>query len=181
MKKKIFKKLFLLALSFVFIFSLIPTASVLADDYDDYYDDVIVTDKKSKAKYELDLDDREAEYLKPTDSKAKSANIPATITYKGKKYRVTSIDDGAFKNNRNLTKVVIGKYVEDIGERAFYKCKNLKSITIKTTRLSYDDVEYQAFAQTSSKARVKVPASKYKLYKKLLIARGLSSKAKVVK
>ena len=68
-----------------------------------------------------------ATYMRPIKS-AKNVNIPATITVNGSKYKVVSIAKNAFKNNKKLTKVKIGKNVGTIGANAFLNCKNLKTV-----------------------------------------------------
>lgn len=46
----------------------------------------------------------------------------------GVSYRVTSIADNAFKNNKKITRVVIGSNIVTIGKNAFAKCTNITSI-----------------------------------------------------
>ncbi|MDE6515798.1 MAG: leucine-rich repeat domain-containing protein, partial [Bacteroidales bacterium] len=46
--------------------------------------------------------------------------IPATVTYDGKTYRVTSIGKEAFFGRTGLTSVTIPESVTSIGEYAFY-------------------------------------------------------------
>lgn len=112
-----------------------------------------------------------------------NAIVSETVTYDGITYKVTSIAPGAFKNNKKLTKVTIGSNVKTIGKQAFYGCKNLKSITIKSTKLTTKSVGAKAFTKAGSKNYkklvVKVPKSKKKAYVKLLKKKGLSSKAKI--
>ena len=65
-----------------------------------------------------------------TSSKSKTIKIPATVSIKGKKYKVTAIAANALKGNKKVTKITIGKNVTSIGKKAFYKCTALKTITI---------------------------------------------------
>ena len=83
--------------------------------------------------------------------KIKSITIPATVRYKGKTYKVTSISS-----------------------KAFYKCSKLKSITIKSKSLR--SVGRNAFKGISKNAKVTVPKSKYNAYRKLFKKAGFSSK-----
>ena len=55
--------------------------------------------------------------------------IPASITYEGKTYSVTSIGNNAFRACSGLTSVTIPNSVTSIGDRAFYECSGLTSIT----------------------------------------------------
>lgn len=94
---------------------------------------------------------------------------------------VTTIGSQAFMSCTALTKVTIPAKVSKIESKAFYKCKKLKKITVKTKKLTTKKVGKSAFKGISAKAVIKVPKSKLKAYKKLLKARGIGSKAKVVK
>ena len=95
----------------------------------------------------------------------------------GKKFKVTSIRSGAFKNNKRIKKVIIGRNVSVIGIRAFYGCRNLKSVIIRSSRLSLKNVGKSAFTRTYAKCVIRVPASKVKQYKKILVKRGVSRTA----
>ena len=59
-----------------------------------------------------------------------TANIPATVSYSGITYSVTSIGDYAFYNCSSLTSVTIPNSVTSIGDDAFYYCSSLTSVTI---------------------------------------------------
>ena len=59
-----------------------------------------------------------------------TANIPASVTYNGTTYSVTSIGDYAFMFCRGLTSVTIPNSVTSIGDHAFYECSSLTSVTI---------------------------------------------------
>lgn len=96
----------------------------------------------------------------------KTADIPAQVTIDGKKYRVTSIDKNAFKGNKKLTKVTIGKYVTTIGDNAFCNCSKLKKITFKGT--SVKKIGKNAFKGVPKKAVAKVQKKVKSRYKKLL-------------
>ena len=45
-------------------------------------------------------------------------------------YKVTKISDNAFKNNKNVTKIVLGSNIAEIGKNAFKGCTKLKYVTI---------------------------------------------------
>ena len=76
---------------------------------------------------------------------------------------------------------MIGSNIVTIGKNAFYGCKNLKKITIKSEKLTSKSIAKNAFRGISKKTVVKVPASKYKAYKKMLYAKGLNEKVQILK
>ena len=57
-------------------------------------------------------------------------SIPESISHNGVSYSVTSIGDGAFMGNTNLTDITIPSSVTSIGSGAFSGCSNLKTITV---------------------------------------------------
>ena len=110
-----------------------------------------------------------------------SVTIPDTVTIDKVTYKVTSIAANAFKNNKKLKKVVIGKNVTKIGKKAFYGCSKLKKITVKTTKLTKKNVGSQAFKVIHKKAAFKVPKKKISSYRKVFRARGAAKTTKVTK
>ena len=56
--------------------------------------------------------------------------IPASVTYNGNNYSVTSIGYQAFYYCSDLTSVTIPNSVTSIGKEAFYKCESLTNVTI---------------------------------------------------
>lgn len=168
----------------------------------------------------------EADYIKP-DGNASVVKIPDTVKGNGFIYKVTGIAGNAFKNNKKVTKVTIGKNVSVIGkdafsgcaklktvtigknvteikDRAFYKCtslgkvvipakilkigkkafygdKKLKTLTIKSLKLTGKTVGSQAFKGINTSAKIKVPAKKIADYKKLLKKKGINGKKQVIR
>ncbi|MDE5779300.1 MAG: leucine-rich repeat protein [Lachnospiraceae bacterium] len=190
----------------------------------------VISDAKSKAVYTVTQAGKTGgtvSYTKSADNKATSISVPNTVIVNGISYKVTSVAQNAFKNNKKLTKVTIGNNitaigsnafygckklknvsmgtnvttigtksfykctnltkitipakVSRIGKQAFYGCKKLKTITIKTKKLTSKKVGSKAFKGIHSKATVKVPKSKLKIYKQMLKAKGIGSKVKVKK
>lgn len=140
--------------------------------------------------------------------KSKTANIAATVNIGGVNFKITSIKANAFKNNKTMTKLVIGKNVTSIGDKAFYgctklknatigkgvkkigkqafyNCKAMKKLVISTSKLKTSAIGSKAFtkmgASNYKKLVVKVPKKKLSAYKKMLKKKGLSSKAKIKK
>lgn len=109
-------------------------------------------------------------YTGTKNKKAAKVTVPATVKAGKQVYKVTAIADNAFKNNKKVKTVVVGKNVTTIGKKAFYGCKNLKKITVQSTVLK--KVGANAFKGINKKATIKVPSKKYKAYKKVLKGKG---------
>lgn len=113
-------------------------------------DTVIKTFQAKNIKYTV-TSAKEVKVTGPTKKSIRSVTIPATVKYRGITYKVTSI-----------------------GSKAFYNCKKLKTVTIKSRKLK--SVGKNAFKGIYKKAKVTVPKSKYKAYRKLFKKAGFSSK-----
>ena len=98
-------------------------------------------------------------------------NIPSNITCKGISYKVTSVGDRAFYNCTSLTSVTIPNSVTSIGEYAFYFC-GITSITIPNSVTSIG--EY-AFAGCTSLTSVTIPNSVTSIGKGAVGGTGLTS------
>lgn len=83
-------------------------------------------------------------------------------------YSVVSIGKNAFKGNKKIKKVTIGKNVTKIDQNAFYGCKNLKEIVIQTKQLKKNSIGKNAFKGIHKKAKFKVPKKQRKAYVKYL-------------
>ena len=73
---------------------------------------------------------RGSSYSTYPDEYSGNVVIPKTVTYGGKTYSVTNIDQYAFRNCRGLTSVTIPESVTSIGGSAFYGCSGLASVNI---------------------------------------------------
>lgn len=125
--------------------------------------------------------ERTVQVKKPVTKTIPVAEIPATVMAGGKKYRVISIAAKAFQGCRNLKRVTIGKNIKTVGKKAFYGCTRLRNIVVQTQKLSGRTVGKKAFGNTGPKVKVKVPAKKLSLYRKLFYARGIGKKGKIKK
>ena len=97
----------------------------------------------------------------------KKIKIATVVTIDGVTYKVTSIGAKAFKGNKKITSVVIGKNVKNIGSKAFFNCKKLKKVTINSKKLK--KIGKKAFfKKKGKKITFKVPKAKKKAYKKML-------------
>ena len=112
------------------------------------------------------------------DSKtARTLKVAATVTINGEKVSVTSVKANAFKGMKKLEKVTIGTNVSRIGKNAFSGDSKLKSIQIKSKKLTY--VGKRALKNISAKAVIKVPKSKKKAYTSLLKGKGQKKSVKI--
>ncbi|MEE3393035.1 MAG: leucine-rich repeat domain-containing protein [Lachnospiraceae bacterium] len=110
---------------------------------------------------------------------AASVRVPDYIVINGVKCRVTKIAASAFKGNKNLKEVTVGKNVTEIGANTFSGCKSLKKVTLKGTSLT--KVGKNAFKGTAKKIKITVPEkAKLKKLKKLFKKAG-AKKAKFSK
>ena len=165
-----------------------------------------LTDSKTKNVYTITKKGSAVALSGTKSSKLITLTVPSKVILNGVSYKVTSITDYAFKNNKKLKKVVIsgnvtsigtgafqgcvslqnlkiGSKVNKIGTKAFYNCTKLVSIEIQPAKLTSKSIGSHAFANVGKsnykKLSVSVPKGKKSAYKKLLAAKGLSSKAKI--
>ena len=103
--------------------------------------------------------------LTKVGTNAKSYVVPDFMVVKGVKYKITSIKAKACYKRKKLKRVIIGRYIKNIGNQAFYGCKNLKVISVKSIGLK--KVGKYAIKGINKKAVIKVSRKKYKRYRKL--------------
>ena len=121
----------------------------------------------SDMKYEVtSIDQLSVSCVGVSETTRKDVVIPNTISVNGVNYKVTTIVKNAFKGNKTLQSIVIGKEVITIEEQAFYNCKALKKITFKTKKLAM--VGKNAFKGVPKKAEYSVPSGKRTLYKRMI-------------
>lgn len=124
------------------------------------------------------------EFTAVANTKAKSVTIPDNVTVDGKKYEVTEVSTEALKNS-SATTVTIGKNVTTLAPEAF-KGSNVKTITIKSKKLTKQSVK-NAFKGLKVKkliVKVKVGSKKenkkyIKKYKKFFTKKNIGVKAVV--
>jgi len=165
------------------------------------------TSDDGKATYKVttsDFTNGTVTYVAPTNKKATTVTIPDTVTVDGVTYKVTTIEKNAFKNNKKIKKVTIGKNVKTIGknafsgckkvtsitigknvttigEKAFYGCSKVKTLTINSSKLTAKKIGSKAFTKTPKSMKVTVPKKQFKTYKSMLIKRGVNKNAKFKK
>ncbi len=99
---------------------------------------------------------RGSSYNSYNNEYSSSVTIPTTVEYNSTTYRVTSIGDRAFYYCFSLTSVTIPNSVTSIGEWAFSDCSSLTSITIPDGVTSIGE---WAFSDCSSLTEVTIPNS----------------------
>lgn len=124
----------------------------------------IVLDVEGIAEYEViavNGDEVYVEYTEPTNRKAKTITIPDSIeTEDGVECKVTAIASGAFRNNKNVKKIVIGNNVTAIGSKAFYGCKSLASINLGN---NVKIIGSNAFSNCSKLTKLVIPSKVTKI------------------
>ncbi len=83
-------------------------------------------------------------------------NIPSTVSYSGTTYRVTTINDYAFYECHDLTKVTIPESVTAIGPYSFYNCTSLEEAALPNTISAIWDYSFYGCA---SLKEVVIPSS----------------------
>ena len=94
----------------------------------------------------------------PAQAKTQVTKTISGDTFKEKgTFKVTAIGKGAFNNSKGhkVTSVSIGANVVSIGDKAFYKCKKLKKITLKGDAIRTIGPNSDAKLNRKSKSYVK--------------------------
>ncbi len=124
-----------------------------------------LTDRKSGAVYRVisvETKGGTVEYIKSLDNKTANISIPSTVEIDGISYKVISIAANAFKNNKKITKVIIGNNVTSIGKNSFSGCSKLKTLTIGNNVALIGD---NAFSNCTSLKKVTIPVKVKKIGK----------------
>ena len=137
----------------------------------------------SGVSYEVTSDSKKTPtvaYTAAPEKAKKTVTIPKTVTVDGMKYKVTSIEENAFAENKNVKQIVVSQNITTIGANAFADCPKLKVITINSTKLTGKNVADDAFAGIADGTVIRVPKKMLARYQKLFAKKGLSKKVKVV-
>ena len=122
-----------------------------ADDFEVngiYYNITYIIDKTLEVSYKESIS---SDY---SDEYSSSITIPATVTYDGVTYSVTSIGNHAFEHCSSLTDITLPESVTSIGDYAFYYCSKLTAITIPE---GVTNIGYSAFSGCSSLTAITIP------------------------
>lgn len=146
-----------------------------------------IADKATKGKYKVTKITKKKNkivsgvvtYTGAYNTNSTQVTVKDTIKVAGVKFKVTSVNQKAFKGNKKLTKVTIGANVTKIGANAFNGCAKLKRVTVKSTKLT--NIGANAFKGINKKAKFKVPAKKLTTYTKLIKKAKAPKTAKITK
>ena len=147
----------------------------------------IISDTQSNAKVKItnvSSVSGTAEYIGPCDLNTKSLTIPDQITKDGKTYIINTIAPNAFKGSKAVS-ATLGKNIKKISAKAFNGSK-VKTITIKTKKLSKKSVKNALKGSKAKKVTIKVKIGKKKenqtyvnKYKKYFTAKNAGKKATI--
>lgn len=110
-----------------------------------------------KATYKVttsDLTNGTVTYVAPTNKKATKVTIPDTVVIDGVTYKVTAIEKNAFKKNKNIKSVTIGKNIKTIGANAFYNCTKLNTVKFGSNVTTIGD---KAFYKCTALTKITIP------------------------
>lgn len=128
-----------------------------------------VTNKKKEdaATYLVTSTSKKTVTYQQSKSISKKVVIPDSVKdANGKSYKVTAIANGAIKNNKNVTSVVIGKNIQTIGKSAFEGNKKLKKITLNGNNVR--TIGKNAFKNIKSKCNITIQVKNNSQYKKIV-------------
>ena len=115
----------------------------------------VIEDKTGNDYKVTDPEKKEVFYKAPASKKAKTVTIPASVTIDGVTYKVTKIDDNAFKGKTTVTKITIPSTVTTIGKDAFYGCKKLKTVSVPK---NVTEIGKTAFKGCAALTKVTLPS-----------------------
>ncbi len=112
-------------------------------------------------KTELNVSYRGSSYSSYSGEYSGNVVIPESVTYNGATFPVTSIGERAFYGCSGLTSITIPNSVTSIGGDAFSGCSGLTSVTIPN---SVTSIGSSAFSGCSGLTIVKVPVTDYSAF-----------------
>lgn len=160
-------------------------ATVTAEgSYDEVTYCLICDDELSRAKKQIpklkdpsgNKSDNNVNVPNTNDGSDGTQNQPMSERITSVTYNQKTVVTNAFKNYPALTKITLSGKVRKMNASAFKGCTKLKTIVIKSTKLTSKNISSKAFKGLSKKVTIKVPKKCYKKYKKLLKKRGFKGK-----
>ena len=141
-----------LKIDFAVLFAALSTVTVFAHDFEVdgiYY-------KKNADRTSVTVTYRGFSYSDYPNDYGGTVVIPSSVTYSGNTYAVTYIGERAFHKCRRLKSITIPNSVTSIGNGAFWCCDGLESITIPN---SVTSIGNEAFYDCSGLKSISIPNS----------------------
>lgn len=123
-------------------------------------------DESNGLKYELDDEKHTAELIQQQGTSgyifyeslysAEKYVVPSYVADEGVKYKVTKLGANCFFNATNLKEVVLPATIEEIGDGAFIRCRELKKLKLNE---GLKRIGEQCFKYTYSLEQITIPAS----------------------
>ncbi len=144
----------------------------------------------------------EVTFVKPANAKAAKIKVPASIKQGGVTYKVTKLDPKAFKGNKKVKEIDLGKNITKVDNKAFSGCTKLKKVIVRSSKIKFGkflfkgcgsfktlDIKAKKLAKNSfakkslsgmpKNAVVKVPKGTAKYYKNILKNSGKPNSIKI--
>ena len=127
-----------------------------------YKKNQIIKDKKTKGIYKITSLKKNGDritggnvtYMGPLDRKCKKAIVNSSLKLNSITFKITAINNNAFKDCKKLKAVTICSNVTKIGKKAFYGCRNLKTVKIKSTKIK--SIGKKAFSRINKKVKFSI-------------------------
>ncbi|MGN0513659.1 MAG: carbohydrate-binding domain-containing protein, partial [Lachnospiraceae bacterium] len=108
----------------------------------------------------LDASKKEVSYVKAPNKNQTVIKVPSTITVNKVTYKVVKIEDGAFRGNNKVTRIVLPSSIKIIGKNAFRGCKKLKTISMSK---NVTEIRANAFMGCTSLTKITIPSKVTKI------------------
>ncbi|MCR5691124.1 MAG: leucine-rich repeat protein [Eubacterium sp.] len=110
-------------------------------------------------------------------SKKKKIKIGNTVSYKGRKYKITGLEEGAMRKNKRVKSLTLGKHINRLGRKCFYKCSKLKKIRIYSRKIK--KIGKKCFQGIGKRCQIYLPKKVKSKYKKLFRKKGQGKKVAI--
>ncbi|WP_026527656.1 leucine-rich repeat domain-containing protein [Butyrivibrio sp. VCD2006] len=134
-----------------------------------------LTDTRTGATYTVTADGG-VQFTSSNNTKASKITVPDVVTINGVTYPVTSVSADAFKNNKKITQITVGKNVTKIESSAFQGASKLKTVNLSGSKI--ETIQKNAFKGCKNLKTLKINANNLKSVAKGAF-KGVNSKVKV--
>lgn len=124
-----------------------------------------VDNNAGKYVYKVTGDDT-VSLVKCTKKSIKNVTVPSAVVVNGKSYKVTKIENNAFKKCTKLETVMIGAFVTEIGSNAF--SGKTKLVRVETLGTVLDKLGKDAFKSADTNTMFLLKSTSYSKYNKLV-------------